>query len=62
MLNRGDGTFQGPLWFGLADTLAAGDFNGDGRLDVAGAWVNDRNGDWSLTLHRNRPGSATCRT
>jgi len=56
MLNRGNGTFQGPLWFGLADTLAAGDFNGDGLLDVAGAWVDDRNGDWSVTLHRNRPG------
>ena len=56
MLNRGDGTFQGPLWFGLADTLAAADFNGDGLLDVAGAWVNDRNGDWNVTLHRNRPG------
>ena len=57
MLNRGDATFQGPLWFGLADTLAAGDFNGDGRLDLAGAWVNDRNGAWSVTVHRNRPGS-----
>ena len=34
MLNRGDATFQGPLWFGLADTLAAGDFNGDGGLDL----------------------------
>ena len=56
MLNRGDATFQGPLWFGLADTLAAGDFNGDGRLDLAGAWVNDRNGAWSVTVHRNRPG------
>ena len=56
MLNRGDATFQGPLWFGLADTIAAGDFNGDGRLDLAGAWVNDRNGAWSVTVHRNRPG------
>jgi hypothetical protein len=56
MLNRGDATFQGPLWFGLADTIAAGDFNGDGRLDLAGAWVNDRNGAWSVTVHRNRAG------
>jgi hypothetical protein len=56
MLNRGDGTFQGPLSFGLADTFATGDFNGDGLLDVAGAWVNDRNGEWNVTLHRNRPG------
>jgi hypothetical protein len=56
MLNRGDATFQGPLWFGLADTIAAGDFTGDGRLDLAGAWVNDRNGAWSVTVHRNRPG------
>jgi hypothetical protein len=56
MLNRGDATFQGPLWFGLADTIAAGDFNGDGRLDLAGAWVNDRNGAWNVTVHRNRPG------
>ena len=56
MLNRGDATFQGPLWFGLADTLAAGDFNGDGRLDLAGAWVNDRNGAWHVAVHRNRPG------
>jgi len=56
MLNRGHATFQGPLWFGRADTLAAGDFNGDGRLDLAAAWVNDRNGAWNLTVHRNRPG------
>jgi hypothetical protein len=56
MLNRGDATFEGALWFGLANTLAAGDFNGDGRLDLAGAWVNDRNGRWTVTVHRNRPG------
>jgi hypothetical protein len=56
MLNRGNGTFEGPLWYGFADTLAAGDFDGDRRLDLAGAWVNDRNGAWSVTVHRNRPG------
>jgi len=55
MLNRGDSTFEGALWFGLANTLAAGDFNGDGRLDLAGAWVDDR-GRWTVTVHRNRPG------
>jgi hypothetical protein len=56
MLNRGDATFEGALWFGFADTLAVGDFNGDGRLDLAGAWVNHHNGDWNVTVHRNRPG------
>jgi hypothetical protein len=56
MLNRGDARFQGPLWYGLADTIAAGDFDDDGRLDLAGAWVNHRNGAWSVTVHRNRPG------
>lgn len=55
MLNRGDATFQAPLWFGLANTLAVGDFSGDGRLDLAGAWV-DRKGDWRVALHRNQPG------
>jgi hypothetical protein len=55
MLNRGDATFQAPLWFGLADTLAVADFGGDGRLDLAGAWV-DRNGHWSVAVHRNQPG------
>jgi hypothetical protein len=56
MLNRGNATFQGPLWFGLANSIAAADFDGDGRLDLAGAWVNDRNGAWSLSVHRNRVG------
>ncbi len=56
MLNRGDASFEGPLWFGLADTFAAGDFDGDGRLDLAGAWVTHRNGAWHVTAHRNRPG------
>ena len=56
LLNRGEATFQTPLWYGLADTIAAGDFNADGRLDLAGAWVNDRNGAWQVTVHRNRPG------
>jgi hypothetical protein len=56
MLNRGDATFEPPLWFGLADTLAAADFSGDGRLDLAGASVDARNGDWSVAVHRNQPG------
>ena len=55
MLNRGDGTFQGPLWFGRADTFAVGDFSGDGRPDLVGAWV-DKGGRWGLSLHRSRPG------
>jgi VCBS repeat protein/centrosomal CEP192-like protein/ASPM-SPD-2-Hydin domain-containing protein len=36
LLGNGDGTFQPELLFGVADTpqsLAVGDFNGDGRLD-----------------------------
>ena len=56
MLNRGDGTFQGPLWYGAADTFAVGDFSGDGRLDLAGAWVDKPDGRWALSLHRSRPG------
>jgi FG-GAP-like repeat len=56
MLNRGDGTFQGPLWYGRADTLAIGDFGGDGRLDLAAAWVDTPDGRWALSLHRGRPG------
>lgn len=56
MLNRGDGTFQGPLWYGRADTFTAGDFSGDGRLDLAGAWVDKPDGRWALSLHRSRPG------
>jgi VCBS repeat protein len=56
MLNRGDGTFQGPLWYGPADTFAVGDFSGDGRLDLAGAWVDKPDGRWALSLHRSRPG------
>lgn len=56
MLDRGDGTFEPPLWFGYADSVAAADFNLDGRLDLAGAWVNDRNGGWSVSAHLNAPG------
>ncbi len=56
MLNRGDGSFEPPLWFGYADALAAADFNLDGRPDLAGSWVNDRNGDWNVTAHPNVPG------
>jgi hypothetical protein len=56
MLNRGDGTFQTPLWYGHADTFAVGDFSGDGRLDLAAAWVDRPDGRWALSLHRSRPG------
>jgi hypothetical protein len=38
LLGNGDGTFQNPLEFAtgnLSAGVAAGDFNGDGRLDVA---------------------------
>ena len=56
LLNRGDGSFEPPLWFGYADAVTAADFNLDGRLDLAGSFVNDRNGDWSVTAHLNAPG------
>ncbi|HSC49049.1 MAG TPA: FG-GAP-like repeat-containing protein [Gaiellaceae bacterium] len=56
LLDRGDGTFEPPLWFGYAEAVAPADFNLDGRLDLAGAWVNDRNGDWNVSAHLNTPG------
>jgi hypothetical protein len=56
MLNRGDGTFEGPLWFGYGDAVAAADFNLDGRTDLVGSWVNDRNGAWTVSAHLNAPG------
>jgi hypothetical protein len=56
MLNRGDGSFEPPLWFGYGDAVTAADFNLDGRIDLAGSWVNDRNGDWNVTAHLNAPG------
>jgi hypothetical protein len=56
MLNRGDGTFEAPLWFGYGDAVAAADFNLDGRIDLVGSWVNDRNGLWTVSAHLNTPG------
>jgi hypothetical protein len=56
MLNRGDGTFEAPLWFGYGDAAAAADFNLDGRIDLVGSWVNDRNGAWTVSAHLNTPG------
>jgi hypothetical protein len=56
MLNRGDATFEPPLWFGYGDAVAAADFNLDGRVDLVGSWVNDRNGAWTVTAHLNAPG------
>jgi hypothetical protein len=56
MLNRGDGSFEPALWFGYADGVAAADFNLDGRVDLAGSWVNDRNGAWHVSAHVNAPG------
>jgi hypothetical protein len=56
LLNRGNGSFEQPVWFGLADALAAGDFNRDGRVDLAGAYVNERNGRWNVAAHVNTPG------
>jgi len=44
LLGNGDGTFQAPITtisYDSIDTLAVGDFNGDGKLDLAvGAWSN----------------------
>jgi hypothetical protein len=56
LLNRGDGSFEPPLWFGYADAVTAADFNLDGWLDLAGSFVNDRNGQWSVSAHLNAPG------
>jgi len=44
LLGRGDGTFRAPTYYELntANDVAAGDFNGDGNIDLA---VADRLGD-----------------
>ena len=44
LLGNGDGTFQAPLNIGAGDfpvSVAVGDFNGDGKLDLAVANQND---------------------
>ena len=57
LLGNGDGTFQAPKFyavgtssypFGPGNTLVAGDFNGDGRLDLAVA--SNRSNDVSVLL------------
>ena len=42
LLGNGDGTFQAPLAYALASitaSLAVGDFNGDGHLDIAAVYA-----------------------
>jgi len=50
LLGNGDGTFQSPETFALGifpSTMVAGDFNGDGRLDLAVVGQADGNGNGS---------------
>jgi len=67
MLGNGDGTFQSPIvlpFFAYAtfapDTIAAGDFNNDGKMDLAiwtgngiGALLQDYTPDFSLAAGSN---------
>jgi hypothetical protein len=62
LLGNGDGTFQAqapPSPFGSGaspDSIAVGDFNGDGKPDLAVA--NEGNSDVSILLNTSNPGSA----
>ena len=63
LLGRGDGTFQGPIDFiarGGPSSLAAGDFNGDGALDLAVTIVGGdvSHGAAGVSVLLNDPGIA----
>ena len=55
LLGNGDGTFQNQVTYAVGtgpDALVAGDFNGDGRTDLAAA--NDGSNDVSVLLSLRR--------
>ncbi|MFN0132215.1 MAG: FG-GAP-like repeat-containing protein [Phycisphaerales bacterium] len=59
-LNRGDGTFVGPVGYGTAGTLSDGlatDWDGDGKMDLVGVKRNSLDSTLNILINR---GCTTC--